>query len=137
MENIKRVQPDKELANSLIKTALLREKSITFLNPTEFTTIVIEANYEVIKELRMALLSLDGYRASTHEAMINYLKLKYDRFSTEEILFLDNLRKIRNNINYKGYQVTIDYYERNKKTINTIISKLKKILTYKIGKIVF
>jgi len=64
--------------------------------------------------------------------LIAYLKRFYKEFSEHEILFIDEMRKLRNKINYDGFKVKPQYLEFNKESILKIIEKLDKILEMKL-----
>ncbi len=130
-EEISKVAPDKEKARSLLKLVTLREKDLTG-KTEEFSTLIVEGQYEIVKELITALMSVDGYKSLSHKLLISYLKEFYPDFSMQEIILLDQLRKIRNDIAYRGLMIKPDYLQRNKFEIIKIISKLKKLLLQKI-----
>lgn len=71
--------PDKEKARSLLEIVALREKDLT-TKGEEFTTLIVEGYYEIIKELLTALLSLDGYKSLSHELLVGYLAHYYKEF---------------------------------------------------------
>ena len=127
-EDVRKVSKDIELARSLLKMVEEREDAIKNIDPLKFTSIVIESYYEIIKEVITALMAMDGYKTLSHEILIGYLKHFYKEFSDYEINFIDNLRKLRNNINYRGFFVKSDYWQRNRDTIFQIVMKLKNIL---------
>ena len=64
--------------------------------------------------------------------MISYLKKFHKEFLEHEIVFIDEMRKLRNKINYDGFKVRPQYYEMNKESILKIIEKLDKILERKL-----
>ena len=49
-----------------------------------------------------------------------------------KLFFIDEMRKLRNKINYDGFRVKPPYLEMNKNTILKIIEKLDKILERKL-----
>ena len=105
----------------------LREKRIQKSEAEEFTTLLVEDYYEIIKELATAVLNLNGYKTLSHKALFEFLKDKYKSFTLSEIELMDELRKIRNKVVYEGFFVKGDYLKRNKAIIILIISKLKKL----------
>ena len=123
---------DKEKAKSLYLMLKERKEAVKFLDPFKFTSIVVEDYYEIIKECLTALMALDGYKSLSHEVLIAYLKRFYKEFSEHEILFIDEMRKLRNKINYDGFKVKPQYLEFNKESILKIIEKLDKILEMKL-----
>ncbi|HLC80942.1 MAG TPA: hypothetical protein VJG31_04180 [Candidatus Nanoarchaeia archaeon] len=131
-EEISKVVPDKEKARSLLRLVELREKDLAG-KTEEFSTLIVEGRYEIVKELITALMSADGYKSLSHKLLISYLKEFYPDFSMGEIILLDQLRKIRNDIAYRGLMIKPDYLQRNVSEILEITTKLKKILLRKLN----
>lgn len=131
-----RVTPNKEKAKSMLKMAKTRLEMLETIDSAKYTTLVVEGYYEAIKELMSSILSLDGYKTmgeGAHQMLIEYLDEAYcAEFCQSEIYFLDDLRKIRNRINYDGFFVKEDYFERNKGTIFEIIEKLTAIINARL-----
>jgi hypothetical protein len=123
---MERRSPDRKLGKSLVKNAEEREEALKLLDPERFPTIVAESSYEVIKELIGALMARQGWKANNHEEFIHFLE-QYLEFSGREIIFLDNLRKLHNNITYRGYQVMPEYLRRNSGIISEITRKLRAL----------
>src|SRR3989338_3838317 len=131
-EEISKVVQDKEKARSLLRLVELREKDLAG-KTEEFSTLIVEGRYEIVKELITALMSADGYKSLSHKLLISYLKEFYPDFSMGEIILLDQLRKIRNDIAYRGLMIKPDYLQRNVSEILEITTKLKKILLRKLN----
>ena len=123
---------DKEKAKSLLKLVELREKSLKNLDKNEFSTLIVEGYYEIIKELITAIMSTDGYKTLSHELLIGYVDKFYKEFSKFEISIMDQLRRTRNDIAYRGLIVNSEYIDRNKKVILEAIKKLKQVLNLKL-----
>ncbi len=85
----------------------------------------MEAYWEIIKQLITANLTLDGYKSYSQECLVSYLQEFYD-FSEEELDLIDELRELRNDIDYRGRYLEMDYLNRKEDKIEGIISKLKK-----------
>ena len=131
-ESVSRITPDLEKARALLKVIQLREKNISFMDKAEMSTLIIESYYKIIKELITGIMSADGYKTTSHELLIAYLAEFYKEFLRNELITLDQLRKLRNDIAYRGVIIESDYLERNEKTIQKIILKLKTIINKKI-----
>lgn len=131
-EQVSRIRPDKEKAKALLQIIALREKNINIMKSDELITLIIEGYYEIIKELITALMSIGGWKTISHELLIGYLAKFYKEFSQAELHTIDQLRKTRNDIAYRGVIIKQDYLTRNKDTILQIISKLKQIVQNKI-----
>jgi len=132
LNEISKVVKDKEKAKSLLKLVELREKNVKSLDKNEFITLIIEDYYEIIKELITAVMSVDGYKSLSHELLVGYLAKFYKEFSMFEINIIDQLRRARNDIAYRGVMIRLEYLERNEKGILKIIQKLKNIVNIKI-----
>lgn len=68
----------------------------------------------------------------SHEMLVGYLAEFYKEFSQAEITVIDQLRKTRNDISYRGVIIRPDYLNRNKDSIERIIKKLKALLEKKL-----
>ncbi len=91
----------------------------------KFIALKVEAYYDIIKELLFAHLYKNGYNCTDHLCLIAYLsQLKYD--FDFEIQKIDELRKVRNEINYRGLTVKRDYLDRNELEFRNIIQRLKE-----------
>ena len=123
---------DKEKPKSLLNLIELREKNIKSLNKKEFCTLIVEDYYEIIKELITAIMSADGYKTLSHELLIGYIDKFYKEFSKFEINTMDQLRKIRNDIAYRGLIISTEYLDRNEEIILKIIKRLKAIINIKL-----
>lgn len=121
-------RPDMEEAKALLKMAEKREEYIKAIgNPREFASLIVEGYYEIIKELITAIMSVDGYKSYSRECLITFIE-KFYGFSKDRVVLLDQLRRIRNDINYRGASVDYSYLERNQAPIKGIIIELKKVL---------
>lgn len=127
-EEIRKVKQDKELAKSILKMIEVRIKEVEKKDKKEFASLVVEDYYEIIKEIATGLMAIDGYKTLSHEVLIGYLKEFFPQFSESEILFIDELRKLRNNIAYKGFFINPNFIERNELRMKDIALRLKKIL---------
>ena len=122
---IKKVFKDKEKVKSLLKLIEEREKFLEL--DIKFPTIIVETYYEIIKELSVASLLLDGLKAigeDAHKEMLDYL-INYNEFSASDVVLLQDLRKKRNKSMYEGKQIEPNYLENKEQKFKKIISKLK------------
>jgi hypothetical protein len=128
MENLIKIQPDKERARSLVKLAKLRFDKIKTFDEEKESSLVTEGYYEVCKELITAILFIKGHKTFSHKDLIEYLSINFrEEFSVSDISLLDQLRKFRNKIVYYGVFIEPSYLSRNSKHINETISKLFKL----------
>lgn len=125
---VKKQGKNEPLARALIKSS---KKGYNYIKKTEINEEsaehIISDVYDVIRELIESKLNLDGYKSYSHEATILYLK-KFKEFSESEIIFLDNLRKIRNGIKYYGKEANKESAVQVIRFLDSIISKLKKLV---------
>jgi len=103
----KEVSEDKELIASLIKTSQNKLDSENKLDLSEVTSgSKISLLYDSLRELLEALTIKNGYKIYNHECYTYFLKeilnesVKGDEF--------DELRKIRNSINYYAKEISIE-----------------------------
>ncbi|MBW6451950.1 MAG: hypothetical protein K0B02_04460 [DPANN group archaeon] len=115
---VKDVSEDKNRIQSIREIALLKIKSANFL-PEDHIISKISLLYDALRELLEAKALENGYKIYNHECYIAFLKEILNK-SKEGYLF-DNLRKIRNGINYYGK--TVDSEDAEK-----IIIDLKKLI---------
>ncbi len=116
--------PDEERSNQMFLIANLRLKFWDREVADEFIVLRIETYYDIIKELIFANLYKNGYNCTNHICLIAYLKEKIKDFDFESQK-IDELRKVRNEINYRGLIIKKDYLERNELEFKNIIKRLK------------
>ena len=119
--------PDEERSNQMLMMANLRLKFWDKKVADEFIVLKVEAYYDIIKELLFAHLYKNGYNCTNHLCLIAYLKEKIKDFDFETQK-IDELRKVRNEINYRGLTIKKDYLERNELEFKNIIKRLKEEL---------
>jgi hypothetical protein len=130
---INNVFPDKEKVKSIIGLITEREKFVSSMDYKEFSTIVAENYYEIIKELSTALLLSDGLKAmgeNAHKETIDALS-RYG-FSEHELSIMNDLRIKRNKSSYEGKPINSSYIENKREMLLKIIEKLKGKLKVKI-----
>ena len=91
----------------------------------KFITLKIEAYYDIIKELIFAHIYKAGYNCTNHLCLIAYLKEKIENFDFETQK-INELRTIRNDINYRGFFVKKEYLKKNELEFKNIIKRLKE-----------
>lgn len=130
---IRRVRPDKEMAAAILKMIDVRIKALAILDKREFSSLVAEGYYEIVKEALTALMILDGYKTLSHEVLIGYLKEFFPEFTEHEVMLADRLRQVRNKIAYKGFFVAPEFIERNENDMKKLVAKLVELLKEKLG----
>lgn len=95
--------PDKKNAESILEASEKQMKYTLTLEPTDESAFNIIRNiYECFRMIGDALLISDGKKSEDHIEQIRVLeslKVKTER----PIRLIDNLRRMRHNINYYGY----------------------------------
>ena len=94
---------DEERSNQMPMMANLRLKFWDKKVADEFIVLKVEAYYDIIKELLFAHLYKNGYNCANHLCLSAYLKEKIKDFDFETQK-IDELRRIRNDINYRGFE---------------------------------
>src|SRR4030042_1454109 len=130
-DNVSSITPDKEKARALLQVIELREKNIASMED-DLATLIVEGYYEIIKELITAIMSVDGWKTTSHELLIGYLASEYKEFSQAELHLMDQLRKTRKDTSYRGAMIKPEYLTRNKAAIQQSITKLKQIVRSKL-----
>lgn len=123
---VTRIAPDAERAGHLITMAMLRLKFWSPEIDAEFSALKVEAYYEIMKELMFAMLYKKGFDCSNHVCPISYLAEYVPDFEYETMK-IDELRKVRHDIGYRGFNVTGNYIKQNELEFKWIIQKLKEI----------
>ena len=122
---ITKIMPDKERAAQMLKMANIRMEFWNKEVENRFVFLKVEAYYDIIKEMIFAYMYRNGFNCVNHLCIIAYLKEKFQDFDFE-IQKIDELRKVRNEINYRGFFVSTDYLSRNLLEFKNIIRKLKE-----------
>lgn len=126
---VKKIKENPEQAKALFYLAKRRLESVKKRRKDEYPQLLIESYYDVIKELITSLLAIHGYKSYSHECLISFLEKYYpDYFDDFQLRFLDGLRKLRSDIEYRGRDIADDYLERNLSTIEKIIKILLNII---------
>ena len=127
-DHIKKVKPDNEKINSIIKMCSIRLKVLKQIKIDEETASVIASDYyEIIKELLTALLLKNGLKSDNHECLISFFKQKFPEYEYEANI-IHQLKNIRNRVSYDGVFVKKGYIDINKLEFEHIIKLLKKLL---------
>jgi uncharacterized protein (UPF0332 family) len=131
---VKKVKENPEQAKALFKLAKKRLESIKKRRKDEYPQFLIESYYETIRELISALLSIHGYKSYNHECLVSFIKEYYpDFFNDFMIHFLESMRKLRGDIQYRGRDIADDYLERNSSSIDEIIKILFNLVKKEIN----
>ena len=120
----KEVKEDKELIASLIKTSKNKLDSEEELGLSEITlTSKISLLYDSLRELLEALSIKNRYKIYNHECYVYFLKEIMNESVTGDEF--DELRKIRNAVNYYAKDIALS---EGKEVLERIKSLRKKML---------
>ena len=126
---VKKIKQNPEQAKALFQLAQRRLESIKKRRNDEYPQLLIESYYEAIKELISSLLAVNGYKSYSHECLVSFLEQYYPgNLEDFQLIFLDGLRKLRSDIQYRGRDIADDYLNRNTPTIEKIIEILYNII---------
>jgi|SRR3989344_6005006 len=104
-------QRDLEKIKSMINSAEVNAKVTQEINLDDKTaTLVFREIYESIRQLGDAKLWLIGYEPQNHEVSMEILK-ESDIKDKIKLNSLDRLKKIRHDINYRGFRASIEQAE--------------------------
>lgn len=124
---VARIVPDAERASHLISMAMLRFEFWDRQIDSKFSALKVEAYYEIMKEIMFALLYKKGFDCSNHICLISYLVEHAPDFEYETMK-IDELRRVRHDIGYRGFNVSGNYLKQNELEFKWIIQKLKEIV---------
>ena len=120
---VKDVKEDKNLIKSARETASIKLESANAL-PEHLYIGKITLLYDALREYLECLALEKGYKIYNHECYTAFLKEKLN-LSREADIF-DELRKIRNGINYYGRKVAKEEAEEIINNLKSLINKFQK-----------
>ena len=126
-------RPDKKNALSLIEAAKRDIKFTLSIEPSEESGPTIVRNiYECFRKLGDALLIAEGIESEDHVAPIKEL-IKIKAETLRPISLVDNLRRMRININYYGYKPSLDEVNEVISIAENVFEPLLKAVTEKVS----
>jgi len=127
-EFIRKVEIDKERSKSIMKKALQRLERAKSTKITENNvSFVVEDYYEVIKELLVSYLLINGLKSKNHQCLITYF-YKENPLYEKEAYLISQMSFFRNRLNYYGEDIPMSFYEKNKMEFEKIIKILLSII---------
>ena len=120
---VKQVRIDHNLIESLLKTSskkLQTQKLLKLNNDTASSKITLI--YDAMRELLEALAISNGYKIYNHECYTSFLKEVMKESSLGDKF--DSFRRIRNDINYYGRDISA---EDSKHIINDMVAFVEKL----------
>jgi hypothetical protein len=130
-EELIRITPNKEKAESILKMVDNTLNMIGEIDESRFPSNLAKEYYDVIRELAGIIMLLDGYKIrgeKAHKRLFEYISRNYVEFNDSEIALMDELRVLRNRIAYDGFFVKDDYIKRKKGMVLELIEKLKNVI---------
>lgn len=119
---VKKVEKDKELAKSLLKTT---KSDLMFFETWQINENsarkIVSNYYDALRSILEAMAILEGYKIYSHEAFTDFLKEKKESLLAEKF---DRFRRIRNKINYYGSDITPEEAKEYKEGIISMINIL-------------
>ena len=120
---VKQVRIDHNLIESLLKTSSKKLQTQKLLKLNEDTaSSKITLIYDAMRELLEALAISNGYKIYNHECYTSFLKEVMKESSLGDKF--DSFRRIRNDINYYGKDISA---EDSKHIINDMIAFVEKL----------
>jgi len=130
---LRKRQNDNEKIKSMIKSSEINAKVTKTIKLNEDTaTLIFREIYESIRQLGDIKWGLLGYEPSNHEISINILK-EFDIKEKLKLNFLDGFKKIRHDINYRGFRATTNQAEEIVEFWNKCGEEIIKILKKEIN----
>lgn len=124
---VKEVKEDKNLIDSLKKSAEKKMKSQELLTLDNDTAAAkTSLAYDSLRELLEALAIKKGFKIYNHECYCAFLKEKVDLSSMGDRF--DKIRKIRNDINYYGKDISSEESITIIKEIKELKHKIEEIM---------
>jgi hypothetical protein len=123
----KEVNEDKELIASLLKTSQNKKDSEEKLELNEVTSSSkISLLYDSLRELLESLAIVKGFKIYNHECYTYFLKEIMNESSKGDEF--DELRIIRNSINYYGKEISLNEAEDVLKRLHKLRIEIKKLI---------
>lgn len=127
-------RPDRKNALSIVEAAERDMKFTLKMNVAEEAgTTIIRNIYESFRMLGDALLLSKGFESEDHVAPIKEL-IELNVETGRPINLIDNLRRLRHNINYYGYKPKLaeveDVISLAKSTFQPVLGQVKKKIGY-------
>lgn len=122
-------EKDKERISSLLKSAQINANAANKIPlEEENATIIYREIYESIRQLGDAGWWLLGFEPSNHEISLESLKFMNIKEKLK-LSSLDRFRRIRNDANYRGFQVSMQQAKEIKDFWNSCSKEIIQILS--------
>jgi len=118
----KKVEPDIYLIKSLTKSSKNKFESESKLEMSDITaSSKLSLAYDSLRELLEALALKNGFKIYNHECYSAFLKEIMSK--SDKATEFDEIRKIRNDVNYYGREISADESEK-------IVQEIKRLRVF-------
>lgn len=108
LNHLRRRAVDKEKVKSIIESSIMTMSVVNTIPLVERSSILIfRETYESIRQLGDAKWWLLGYEPENHEVSMEILK-EMEINEKTKLNHLNRFKRIRNDINYRGFKTTVD-----------------------------
>jgi hypothetical protein len=121
------MKKDKERAKLLLEMAKITLERLDKIDKKLYPSNTINDYYDIIHKLMEALAYLEGIKFSgvnAHKKLIDFVSEKV--FDQSDRVFLQNLRNHRNQMAYEGFNIPVEFLERNDLKVREYIDFLTK-----------
>jgi hypothetical protein len=114
------------------------DKTLLMINSIDYNVFpsnVLQQYYDVLRELMSIIMLLDGFKTKgegAHKEIIEYIGKNYSNVTQGQIMFLDELRVLRNRISYDGFFIESDFVKRKNEDIIELVRLFKEIIDKKM-----
>lgn len=131
---VKEVSPDREMMSSLLQTSNNKLASEEKLGMDEITaSSKVSLAYDSLREVLEALSLEEGYKIYNHECYVAFLKeIKKKGELAEDF---DEIRIVRNDINYYGKDISVEEAEDLIKKVRKLRGDVIKLFENEVSKL--
>ena len=123
----KKITSDPELIKSLIHSSTNKNASQKTLVLTEITAVSkVSLAYDAVREKLEALAVKNGWKIYNHECYCSFLKEIINESELADMF--DLLRKVRNDLNYYGKNISVADATARIEELETVLKKVEKLL---------
>ncbi len=130
---VKKKSLDIEEGKALLNKALQRLEFIKKQEITEQNSpFLFEELYETVREAAQSLMSLEGYKPYSHEAIISFLK-EFHTSSESDLNTFDRYRILRNESVYGAKKVSAITCAEALEFVRRFVPELNEVFNEKVG----
>jgi len=122
-KKVRKAEKDVSLISALVSTSINDLEFLDKLIIDKISTRKIMCNYYgVLRSVLEGIALAEGYKVYSHEAVTYLLKEKHEFVIADKF---DRFRKIRNNINYYGEDISVVEVEENSEQRKKVMIELR------------